>query len=112
MADDTAAKKPKPKVEPSKWARQKPQGDPIIEKRRKLWAAINDFVVANGGWIVSPPGTQNLRIEVPERSDLPAKLIDLGYRPLNIGQASRLAAKPGAITPWVVVDVIAISLPR
>jgi hypothetical protein len=48
---------------------------------------------------------------VPERSDLPAKRVDLGYRPINIGQASRLTAKPGAPSPWTVCDVIAINLP-
>jgi hypothetical protein len=55
---------------------------------------------------------QDLRIEIPERSDPPAKLTELGYRPLNMGQATWLTNKPGAPSPWVVMDVIAISLPR
>jgi hypothetical protein len=37
--------------------------------------------------------------------------MELGYRPLNMGQATRLTNKPGAKSPWIVVDVIALSLP-
>lgn len=111
MADDTTAK-PKPKLEPSKWAQQPARLDTGTEKRRQLWDAINVFVTKHGGWIVSPPGSVELRIEVPERSDLREKLTELGYRPLAIGQATRLTGKSSAPSPWVVVDVIAISLPR
>ena len=57
-------------------------------------------------------GANPHRIENPERLGLPAKPTALGYRPLNIGQATRLTNKPGAPSPWVVMDVIAISLPR
>ena len=113
MADTPA--KPKAKTQggrPSKWAEARPQADPIAEKHRKLWKALHEFIKENSGFVVSPPGAQNLRIEVPERSPLPGKLIELGYRPLNIGQATRLTNKPSASSPWVVVDVIAISLPR
>jgi hypothetical protein len=79
---------------------------------RALWDALHAFVSKNGSGVVSPSGAQDLRIEIPERSDLPAKLNELGYRPLNMGQATRLTNKPGAPSPWVVMDVIAISLPR
>jgi hypothetical protein len=101
----------KPKIEPSKWAgptRRPP--DAALEKRRALWDALNTFVTKHGRWITSPPGTQDLRIEIPERSDLPAKLTELGYRPLNMGQATRLTNKPGAKSPWIVVDVICITM--
>ena len=110
MADSP---KPKTKAEPSKWVTAKPQADPVIEKRNRLWQALHKFIRDNGGWIVSSPGsistrsvaafaskrakvrgsnrstipprwrryaarsTMYLRIEIPERSALPAK-IELG----------------------------------
>ena len=110
MADDTPAKKPKSTL-PNKWARQKPKADPVIETRRRLWEALHKFISDNGGWIVSPKHSTEIRIEVPEQSNLPGKLTDLGYRPLAIGQCTRLTPKAGSSLPWVVCDIITISLP-
>jgi hypothetical protein len=126
MADDAPKPKTRAKVEPSKWAAAKPQADPVIERRNRLWNAINEFVRESGAWIVSPPGSIDLRIEIPERSVLPSRLIELGYQPLHVGSGTRLM--PNATTEtatahstgapiirrhpgWLPVDVIEIKIP-
>jgi hypothetical protein len=112
MATDSPKSTRTKTKEPSKWATRWPGSpDAMSERRRKLWQALHEFIRDNGGWVVSPPGA-DLRIEIPERSELPAKLTELGYRPLSIGQATRLTNKPGAPSPWVILDIIIISLPR
>ena len=109
MADTPA--KPKPKIETSKWARERPKLNSAVEKRRALWSAVNAFVVKHGGWITSPADTATIRIEAPTSSPLPSLLADLGYSVQHVGQATRLTNKTGAASPWVVMDVVSITLP-
>jgi hypothetical protein len=42
-----------------------------VEKQRQLFAAFNEFVTQEGGWVVSPPGQKLVRFEVPQFSSLP-----------------------------------------
>ena len=57
-----------------------PQARPdITEQRRKLWEALSAFIHSNGGHVVSPPGTKNLRVALPQNSALSARLLELGY---------------------------------
>ena len=98
------------------------------KKRQKLWEALNDYVSTAGGWIVSMPGARILRIEIPQRSPLAAKLSELGYRVLHVGVGTRLT--PGGTvetitahstqpTPiirqhpgWLPVDILEIELAK
>ena len=92
MADD-AATKPKAKTTLSKWAAQPTDRSAAIEqeKRQKLWDAMHEYVREFGGWITSVPGVLKVRIEAPQGSPLPAKLIELGYTVSHCGTGSRLA---------------------
>jgi hypothetical protein len=87
MADTAAAKKTR--TSSSLWARTKPRNDPDTARRQQLWSAVNEYVGRHGGWITSPPGTQDVRIETPINSELPAKLSELGYRVLHVGTGTR-----------------------
>ncbi len=49
------------------------------ENRRNLWHGLNHFISRNGGFLISPPYSKQLLIEVPQFCDLPDKLADLGY---------------------------------
>ena len=46
----------------------------------------------NCGWVVSPPGAKNLRVEVRRDSTLSAKLVELGYNPTHCGTGTRIAS--------------------
>jgi hypothetical protein len=50
------------------------------ENRKLLWQALNQFISRNGGYLISPPHIKRLLIEVPQYSELPDKLLDLGYQ--------------------------------
>jgi hypothetical protein len=76
-----------------------------IEQRKRLWAALSDFIHANGGWVVSRPGVKEVRIEIPKNSPLPVKLSELGYHSRLCSTGTRIHT--GA---WVSVDVVEITL--
>ena len=44
-----------------------------LKKRRELWRALTDFIQNHGGWVVSPPSSRYLRVEVPQGSSLPVR---------------------------------------
>jgi hypothetical protein len=50
------------------------------ENRKLLWQALNQFISRNGGYLTSPPHAKPLLVEVPQYSELPDKLADLGYQ--------------------------------
>lgn len=77
-----------------------------VEQRKDLWAALCEFVRLNGGWVVSQPGTKQMRIEISRSSPLPAKLTQAGYAPRHINTGTR--AQDGKFMP---VDIISIDLP-
>jgi hypothetical protein len=94
------------------------------EQRRKLWEALSEFITSQGGWVVSLPGKQDLRIEAPQGSALPSKLIELGYSPRHCGSSTRIGPIKETITAhsttsnpitrqhsgFVPVDIIEIRL--
>jgi hypothetical protein len=49
------------------------------ENRKLLWQALNQFISRHGGYLISPPHVKRLLVEVPQYSELPDKLADLGY---------------------------------
>jgi hypothetical protein len=77
-----------------------------LEKRRELSEALTEFVRQNGGWVISVPGAENMRIETPRDSALPTKLLELHYSVRSAGIGTRITS--GKFLP---VEVIEISLP-
>ena len=111
MADAPAAKKPK-RVEPSKWARERPKPDSMIEKRRALWNALNAFVMKS--WRLDRLTAGNAKHQDrgagAQRATGEADRTWLSSAQHGASYAAH--QRPGAVSSWVVVDVIAISLPR
>jgi hypothetical protein len=94
-----------------------------VEARRKLWEALSAYVSGEGGWVVSLPGAQSLRIECRQGSDLPIKLRALNYSVRAVGAGTRIGTTTETITAHSTrapiirhhsgifpVDVIEISL--
>jgi hypothetical protein len=67
------------------------------EKRKQLWSALNLFIARNGGYLISPPHAKRLLVEVPQYSELPDKLLDLGYNLQMAGTNTRIIG--GNIVP-------------
>jgi len=60
-------------------------------RRAELWESFNEFVRLNRGWIVSPPGSRIAILETEKGSELPQKLVQLGYTVNELpGDHSRL----------------------
>ena len=97
MAEIPAKKKPKPD-----WmSRGYAENTDAARARQKteLWEAINNFISQNGGWLVSPFGSDRLRVEIPRGSSLAAKLAEAGFEPRHIGTGTRIT--PNAITETI-----------
>jgi hypothetical protein len=90
MADDGAKAKTKTNITDWRKARPAPLLADIQAKRQKLWDALNEYVREGGGWVTSVPGVPLLRIEVPQGSELAAKLTALGYTVVHCGAGERL----------------------
>jgi hypothetical protein len=80
-----------------------------VQQRQQLFDTLNRWVIKNGAWITSPPGSKRLRIEVPHGSNLPTRLTELGYKPRHVGMDTRLAAV-GTHGAFLLVDVIEVTL--
>jgi hypothetical protein len=91
-----------PKTKPNYEAWVKAQSA-AIERRKNLFEALHKFISQQGGWLVSPPGAREIRIEIPKKSDLPTKLTH--YNPRHCGVSTRIVS-----SGFVPVDVIAIYL--
>ena len=88
MADGPPPKKPKAVTD---WVNKpRPERLDVTEQRRKLWEALTTFIHSNGGNVVSPPGTKRLRVELPQNSALPARLLELGYPVRAAGITTRI----------------------
>ena len=125
MADEEAKAKTKTKATTlSDWKARPPSLADIQAKRQKLWDALNDLVRESGGWVTSVPGVSVLRIEAPQGSALPSKLMALGYAVRHCGSGTRLTpggtvetigSRSAPITRhhagFVPVDYLEISLP-
>jgi hypothetical protein len=76
----------RPPPEPSE--RQK---DLASERRKQLWAAVQEFITKHGGWIVSLPNGTPIRFECrADNLELPVELRRLGYAVRNAGNVERL----------------------
>lgn len=78
---------------------------PVSERQRRLWTALNKYITANGGTVVSIPFLKNLRLVAPG-SPLPAKLLEFGYSVHYAGTETRIAPN-GHFVP---VDIVEITL--
>ena len=98
----------------SKWA-ARPSGEgaakKISEERRRLWDALNKYIGAHGGFLVSPPYASPLRLELinntDAKTDLSGKLTDFGYTLHQVGSVSRVTGSGIA-----GADVYEFDLPR
>jgi hypothetical protein len=54
--------------------------------------ALNKFVTERHGWITSPPGAKQLRIECLPGSTLPDELAAKGYNLVLVGETERILA--------------------
>lgn len=62
----------------------------ISHRQRALWAALNNFIRRNGGWVTSQPDVWPLQMGCPFTSELPAELEALGYRVASCGSITRV----------------------
>jgi hypothetical protein len=79
MAYDATARKEK----------SEPQ-QPVSEKRRRLWTALNDYIRGQGGWVTSPPFGRFVRIECSQGSSLPVELEKAGHSLRHAGMTTRI----------------------
>lgn len=78
----------------------------VAETRRsRLWQALIAFIHSHGGFVVSPPGAKEIKIEILKDSDLPTKLARIGYVPRHFGVGTRITS-----SGFMPVDVIEITL--
>jgi hypothetical protein len=63
---------------------------PVSEKRRKLWAALHEFIRGQGGWVTSPPFGRFVRIECNQGSSLPVQLELAGHLLRHAGMTTRI----------------------
>ena len=71
----------------------KPKSSPLDARRKKLWQALNDYIAANDGWIVSQRDVPTIRFECPVGSSLPDLLKSAGHDPRYVGTHERLLAQ-------------------
>ena len=90
--NEAAAERSEPKVSEARW---------------KLWNAVHAYVRHHGGKVTSIPGHREVRIEIQKDSDLPTKLVDLGYQPHHYAAETRIEANQ-----FIQVDIISITLPK
>ena len=105
MADAPALEK-KPNAVSDWLNRPRSERTDPLKARTELSEALTKFVQQNGGWVTSVPGAKNMRIETPQNSALPTKLLEIGYSIRSAGIGTRISA--GKFLP---VEVIEISLP-
>jgi hypothetical protein len=87
----TVRKGSTPEERKAYWERQQ-RNAIAVEKQREMWGSLNQFIHRRGGFLVSPPGDPNLRLEVAQYSELPDELHNLGFRLAPCGTLSGFSA--------------------
>jgi hypothetical protein len=64
--------------------------NPEIDAIKERFAALNEFVTARHGWLVSVPGDPEMRFQALPDSALPASLRAMGYIVEPIGETQRI----------------------
>jgi hypothetical protein len=73
----------------------------MSRKRRDLVQALSDVVHGTGNFLVSPPGSENMRMEVVVPSTLPEALIDAGHTLVAHGHGERIEP---IVTTQTIID--------
>jgi hypothetical protein len=63
-----------------------------VETRKQRFNKINAYIIKHGGWLVSPPGDPEMRLQALPGSPLPAQLAAQGYIIERIGETQRILA--------------------
>jgi hypothetical protein len=66
--------------------------DSEIDKRKKIFDALNRFIQARHGFMTSIPGDVEMRFDALPESQLPQELHALGYTVIPIGETQRILA--------------------
>jgi hypothetical protein len=62
------------------------------EFRGKLWVKFAEFVRENGAWVITPPADGNVRVQIPDGSELLQRLAPFRKYPVAyVGEATRLS---------------------
>jgi hypothetical protein len=94
----------------SNWLRDREAAVPStvhIEKRRRLFEALNAVVSTHNSWIVSPPGDRRVRIETPPHSSLIIRLAEAGHKVRFVTTGTRNTGNG-----ILAVDIFELTLPR
>jgi hypothetical protein len=70
--------------------RPPPPSPAVLKKRQELAAALDKFVNAAGGWVISPHSERLVCIEALPGSGLSLKLSELGWHPVFLGSGTRV----------------------
>lgn len=66
--------------------------DPKIDKRKALFASLNEVVNRHGGFLTSVPGAQEVAFDALPGSALPDKLREIGFIVQKTGDSQRILA--------------------
>jgi hypothetical protein len=77
------------------------------ERQKKLFEALNAVVMANGSWVISPPGDRHVRIETPRHSSLIIRLAEAGHKVRHLTSGTRNTGN--GIVP---TDIFELTVPR
>jgi hypothetical protein len=72
-------------------------------RRQNLLEALTKFISANDGHVISPPGQRFIRIEIPQGSNLPVSLAEMGYQPVLCGTTTRISYR--GFDPMDIIEV-------
>jgi len=76
---------------------------PEVKSKLDRFRQMNDWVTARGGWVISPPGDDEMTIECLPGSTLPDDLRDTGYDVQADGEGERIL--PSAIVQRFACNV-------
>jgi hypothetical protein len=71
-----------------------------IQRQREIWSALVKFIHGRGGLLESVVTEQDLRLAVPQYSELADELESMGYHLRSSGTGERIIA--GRITPVLI----------
>jgi hypothetical protein len=63
---------------------------PEIDKRKRRFDELNEFVQARGGWLTSVPGAHEMSFDALPGSRLPDQLTAMGYTVEKTGTSERV----------------------
>jgi hypothetical protein len=73
-----------------------------VRTRAQRFEAMNSWVQARGGWVISLPGEPEVMVETTESSDIPAQLREGGHDVVEVEGGQRILAS--SITESVLIE--------